>query len=56
MGKTVRSKTKTNAGRLKAGNKQIGYSFYKKRGRGYVTFPTKTAARKKGYNPDKIAY
>jgi len=48
-------KRKTNAGRLKAGNKQIGYIFHKKRGSGYVTFSTKTAARKKGYNPDKRA-
>jgi len=50
------AKPKTNAGRLKAGNKEIGYIFYKKRGKGYRTFPTKTAARKAGYNPNKIAY
>jgi len=48
-------KPKTNAGRLKTGNKHIGWIFYKKRGGGYITFSTKAAARKRGYNPDKLA-
>jgi len=30
-------------------NKFVGYTFHKKRGIGYVTFSTKTEARKKGY-------
>ena len=49
------TKPKTNAGRLKAGNKDIGYIFHKKRGSGYITFPTKTAAKKRGYNSNKRA-
>jgi len=49
------AKKKTNAGRLKTGNKHIGWIFYKKRGSGYITFPTKAAARKRGYNPNKLA-
>jgi len=42
-----------NSGRLAAGNRHIGWIFYKKKGSGYVTFKTKGAARKRGYNPSK---
>lgn len=41
-------KPKSNKGKLKAGNKKIGYIFHAKRG-GYRTFRTKKAAKKAGY-------
>lgn len=48
-----KSKPMDNSGRLAAGNRHIGWIFYKKKGSGYVTFKTKGAARKRGYNPSK---
>lgn len=45
-----RKKNNSLAGKIAGpSNKYIGYTFHKKRGAGYVTFPTKSAARKKGY-------
>ena len=43
-------KKNTLAGKIAgASNKFVGYTFHKKKGTGYVTFGTKTEARKKGY-------
>ena len=41
---------KNNRGKIAGpSNELVGYTFYKKTGSGYVTFKTKTEARRKGY-------
>jgi|25BtaG_2_1085352.scaffolds.fasta_scaffold02229_4 hypothetical protein len=45
------AKKKSLAGKIAGpSNKLVGYTFHKKKGSGYITFSTKTQARKRGYN------
>ena len=46
----ITKKNNSLAGKIAGpSNKYVGYTFHKKRGEGYITFPTKSAARKRGY-------